>query len=140
MPGPFIFISGSYASHPYYYTFTPTFYINYQIYPLYKIKHISPFDVHPTFTPSVLEKTGWKKVNFHSQQTTISFLCQNHHQLLIVLIIVSFFSVLSLNGSTELLIEVLGFVGLSRFYGVVDYRNPSWNRVMSCFQNPFSNH
>jgi len=35
----------------------------------------------------------------------------------------------------ELLIEVLGYVGLLRFYGVVGYQNPSWNRVMSCFQN-----
>jgi len=40
----------------------------------------------------------------------------------------------------ELLIEVLGFVGCSRFYGVVGYHNPSWNHVMSCFHNRSSNH
>jgi hypothetical protein len=52
---------GSYTPHPYIYTLTPTFDANYQVYPLYKIKHNQPFTHSPHLflekTEVLLEKT-----------------------------------------------------------------------------------
>jgi len=44
---------GSFTPHPYTYTFTPTFNINYQIYPLYKTQH----NTLSLFTLPFLKKT-----------------------------------------------------------------------------------
>jgi len=112
-------VSGSYTSHPYIYTLTPTFDTKFYIYPLYKIKLNHLFtptfffllknitNIHPTFFWERTHKTNNKHyINLVLPKTfNLIFLPQSSTKMLL-LIVSPYGCVCSLNRLRESLIEV----------------------------------